>query len=143
MLVPGSGGGDNVRFMFSGVKRGVPIECRLMRSHSRLMQLDGKDWVIGIIIAALLASVPVFEETTYLANSMLILIGLLISFLILRHRSIIVAIRMMLLTMVWILVFGTGYYIYSRNFEIEMRRNYGRIYPSNVETPDKACGPGD
>jgi hypothetical protein len=107
------------------------------------MRLERKDWVVGIVIAALLAAVAVFQESTYLANSILGVLGCIISYIILTHGRIEKAVRALTVTFVWILIGFTGYYIYSHNFEKEMRSYYGRVYPSNVLMPDMRCGVGD
>ncbi|HZZ21120.1 MAG TPA: hypothetical protein VFE60_00350 [Roseiarcus sp.] len=107
------------------------------------MQLENKDWVIGIIVAVLLAAVAIFEDNTFLANAILIFFGPIISYFLVIRGDVIRTVRVLLLIGIWILIIGTGYYIYTRNFERDMRSYYGYIYPSNVNMPDKRCGPGD
>jgi hypothetical protein len=107
------------------------------------MRLDRKDWVVGIIVVALLAAVPVFEDNTYLSGVILVSLGYIISYILLSQRDIIYLAGILLLLLVWSLISGTEYYISSVNFEREMRRSYGHIYPSNVAVPDKRCASGD
>jgi hypothetical protein len=107
------------------------------------MQLDRKDWVVGVIVVALLAAVPVFQENTYLSGVMLVSLGCIISYILLIQGDIIYLAGLLLLLLVWSLIGGTQYYVSTVNFEKEMRRSYGTLYPSNVSMPDKTCGPGD
>jgi hypothetical protein len=81
------------------------------------MRLERKDWVIGIVIAALLAAVAVFQENTYLANSTIAVLGCIISYIILNHGGIVRAVRTLTVTLVWILIGSVGYYISNVNFE--------------------------
>ena len=121
----------------------TPVAYGNATRHNIHMQLDRKDWVVGIIVVALLAGVAVFQENTYLSGVILVSLGCIISYILLSQRDIIYLARILLLLLVWSLIGGTEYYISSVNFEKEMRINYGRIYPSDVLLPDKRCAPGD
>ena len=71
--------------MFSRVK-GASIERRRAMSHNRRMQLEGKDWVVGIVIAALLAAVTMFQDNTYVSNSILALLGFIVSYIVFTDK---------------------------------------------------------
>jgi hypothetical protein len=105
------------------------------------MKLDQKDWVT-VIFAALLAAAGLFVEDTLFSGICLFLFGSLVSYFILTRGDIHRAYRALLATAVVILVSSAVYYISNINFQKEMRRTYGRIYPGNVPVEDERCSPG-
>ena len=122
--------------------RATLIALRRVRENNTLMRLERKDWVL-LTIAILLAIVALFQENTFLSNTFLMATGIIISYLVWQHSDIHKGYRNILITAIVLGVIGGAYYISAMNFEKEMRRNYGRLYPSNVAMPDKTCGPGD
>jgi hypothetical protein len=107
------------------------------------VQLGQKDWVL-LAIAVFSAAVAVFQGNTYLSVMFLVVTGAIISYLVWLHADIHKGYRGLLVSLIALSVLGGSYYISNDNFEKEMRRNYGRIYPSNIATsPQKKCGPGD
>jgi hypothetical protein len=129
--------------MFSAVKAALPLHMATAKRYNVHMRLDRKDWVVSIIVVALFAAVPIFQENTYLSGVILLSLGCIISYILLSQNNIIYLAGLLLLLLVWSLIGGTEYYVSSVNFEKEMRMNYGRIYPSNEMLPDKRCAPGD
>jgi hypothetical protein len=95
------------------------------------MRLERKDWVL-LTIAILLPVVAIFQENTFLSNTFLVVTGIIISYLVWQHSDIHEGYRGLLITAIALCVIGSAYYISAVNFEKEMRRNYGKIYPSNV-----------
>jgi hypothetical protein len=154
MLVPGANGDGIVLCTFSCVKTGsflpnyaleietLPIALRRVERHNTRMRLERKDWVL-LTIAILLPVVAIFQENTFLSNTFLAGAGIIISYLVWQHSDIHEGYRGLLITAIALSVIGSAYYISAVNFEKEMRRNYGKIYPSNVSMPNKTCGPGD
>ena len=120
----------------------LPIAYRSVERHNIDMRLERKDWIL-LVIAVLLAAVAIFQENAYLSNACIILTGLIVSCLVWLHADVHKGYRGILVTAITLCVFGSAYYISSVNFEKEMRRNYGQVYPSNISTPDSRCGPGD
>lgn len=89
------------------------------------------------------AAATLFQDNTYLANGILILLGCIVSYIVLLDDNIQRGAVVFRLAVIWILIWAVGYHISSVNFEKDMRSYYGRLYPSNISMIDKRCGPGD
>lgn len=106
------------------------------------MRFEQKDWV-SLAIVIILTAVAIFQENTFLSIACVVSAGVIVAYLVWLHNDIHKAYRSLLVTVIALGVIGSSYYISNANFEKEMRRNFGRTYPSNISMPDLRCGPGD
>jgi hypothetical protein len=100
------------------------------------MRFERKDIVLGVIGLAL-ALIALLEENTPISILLLSIAVIFICYAILAHENVHIALRTLLCGFFIVGTAALGMYISAQNFEKEMRRLYGTIYPdsSALESP--------